>query len=412
MPVMPFSFSFTLAVPGLTNPFSNPPEPEPLPPQPRLASLDAGSNKQGYRDITPVNRRAPSPSLQPPLSRKRGWVPSAPEYSSPIASPTSTSGYLDTPAKYREMASAYSEDGVEEMVADLPPPKRRRTLAGSIVSTALSAALIGTAVGLTVYRLWRDRGKAPESLLPPPYEQGEWLPPKPNQFHASPVPVTQVTPPTPRSSRKSRHVAGRRTHRHRKVGPRAGPSSISSHTSTAARAPIPPEFNFGAPAPVEPEEGEADDQMSWMGGRLAALIAEGQRALGKEVVVMSEAQEDEEDDGGDGWIEEDDGHSVASSTRTSRRRWNASPPPYSTSRRGSPFPSASPRRTTFDLAPSYNGSSSMSIQSSPRRHGRDVSAEPDAFASRSFIEDESQWQTPELREAMERARQLRRQDYP
>lgn len=36
---------------------------------------------------------------------------------------------------------------------DLPPPKRRRTLAGSIVSTALSAALIGTAVGLTVYRL-------------------------------------------------------------------------------------------------------------------------------------------------------------------------------------------------------------------------------------------------------------------
>ena len=37
--------------------------------------------------------------------------------------------------------------------ADLPPAKRRRTLAGSIVSTAVSAALIGTAVGLTVYRL-------------------------------------------------------------------------------------------------------------------------------------------------------------------------------------------------------------------------------------------------------------------
>lgn len=34
-----------------------------------------------------------------------------------------------------------------------PPPKRRRGLAGSIVSTALNAALIGTAVGLTVYRL-------------------------------------------------------------------------------------------------------------------------------------------------------------------------------------------------------------------------------------------------------------------
>lgn len=36
---------------------------------------------------------------------------------------------------------------------DLPPNKRRRTIAGSIASTALSAALIGTAVGLTVYRL-------------------------------------------------------------------------------------------------------------------------------------------------------------------------------------------------------------------------------------------------------------------
>lgn len=59
---------------------------------------------------------------------------------------------------------------------DVPAPKRRRTLAGSIVSTALSAALIGTAVGLTVYRLWRNRGKQPEALPPPPYEQGEWVP--------------------------------------------------------------------------------------------------------------------------------------------------------------------------------------------------------------------------------------------
>jgi hypothetical protein len=36
---------------------------------------------------------------------------------------------------------------------DQPPTKRRRTLVGSIASTALSAALIGSAVGLTVYRL-------------------------------------------------------------------------------------------------------------------------------------------------------------------------------------------------------------------------------------------------------------------
>jgi hypothetical protein len=37
---------------------------------------------------------------------------------------------------------------------ELPPAKRQRTLAGTIVSGALNAALIGTAVGLTVYRLY------------------------------------------------------------------------------------------------------------------------------------------------------------------------------------------------------------------------------------------------------------------
>lgn len=37
---------------------------------------------------------------------------------------------------------------------DLPPAKRRRTLAGAIVSGAVNAALIGTAVGLTVFRLY------------------------------------------------------------------------------------------------------------------------------------------------------------------------------------------------------------------------------------------------------------------
>lgn len=38
---------------------------------------------------------------------------------------------------------------------EMPPPaKRRRGLAGTIVTTALNAALIGTAVGLTVYRLY------------------------------------------------------------------------------------------------------------------------------------------------------------------------------------------------------------------------------------------------------------------
>jgi hypothetical protein len=40
------------------------------------------------------------------------------------------------------------------VMADLPPAKRRKTLADSIISTAFSAALIGTAVGMTAYRMY------------------------------------------------------------------------------------------------------------------------------------------------------------------------------------------------------------------------------------------------------------------
>jgi hypothetical protein len=86
---------------------------------------------------------------------------------------------------------------------DLPPAKRRKTLTDSIISTAFSAALIGTAVGMTAYRMyafidgailvdimsntvlldrWRDRGKPggetrPETVEqpPPPYLKEEWV---------------------------------------------------------------------------------------------------------------------------------------------------------------------------------------------------------------------------------------------
>jgi len=157
-----------------------------------------------------------------------------------------------------------------------------------------------------------------------------------------------------------------------------------------------------------------DEQMSWIGDKLASLIAEGQRALGKEVVVMSESQEDEVDDGEEGWEEEDAGRS-RSSRRSDKQPWNVGLPSCSVSRHGSPFPSASrhgspllsasPRRDTFDLSQSYSARShAMSIPGSPRRRGREASVESDTFGSTSFREDEGAWQTPELREAMERAR--------
>lgn len=44
-------------------------------------------------------------------------------------------------------------DMLFSMKLELPPAKRRKGLAGSVLSAAVSAALIGTAVGLTMYRL-------------------------------------------------------------------------------------------------------------------------------------------------------------------------------------------------------------------------------------------------------------------
>ncbi|EED80402.1 predicted protein [Postia placenta Mad-698-R] len=217
-----------------------------------------------------------------------------------------------------------------------------------------------------------DWGKQPESSPPPPYEQGEWVPPKPKPSSVPATPPVQVTPPTPRS-RKSRHIAA------------------------TSYMPIPPEFSCSAPdadPELDTDKGE-DDQMSWIGDKLALLIAEGQRALGKEVVVMSEAPEDKEGNGMDDWVEEDGGRAQSS---------HGGLPPYS-SRHGLPLLSASPRCDRFDLSSSHATSYARSIPGSPHCRGREVSIESDRFASMSFQEDESAWQTPELWEAMERARQ-------
>ncbi|OJT03329.1 hypothetical protein TRAPUB_6107 [Trametes pubescens] len=363
---MPFPFSFSLAAPGITNPFAVTEQPAP----PFHYDTDV-------QHTSVPHRRPPSPSLLPPRSRKRGWVPSSAEPSRPTSYHTSTSGYLDTPAKYRDMASESAEqDEVEDMVADLPPPKRRRTLAGSIVSTALSAALIGTAVGLTVYRLWRDRGKHPE-ILPPPYEQGGWVPPQSEQAPAPETPKVVVTAPTTPRSKKSRHVAGRRTvPRHRKTPSRVQTSHYATSSSSyASRAPIPAEFSFASgsrSSPPQPdEEPDVDDQMSWIGDKLAHLIAEGQKALGKEIVIMSEDKEDEVDDGSGAWVEEDE--PLQGSSRSPGL------PPYS------PTPSS-------------------------RSFARGVSVDSDSRSVRSaFAEDDSAWASPEMRESMERARMRYRQ---
>lgn len=165
----------------------------------------------------------------------------------------------------------------------------------------------------------------------------------------------------------------------------------------------------------EAEEDEAEaDEMDWIGDRLSRLIQEGHRALNTEVVVMSEAKEDEVDDGSGDWEEEQPATGPSASRCGSFRRTHRSrdiqPPSYSAFT-SSYSPSSSPRKRKFTgeavhLSPDRQNFSRLSVPSTPRRIARESSTDIDAYATvtSSFKEDVSAWQSPELRESMERAR--------
>ncbi|KAF8799272.1 hypothetical protein BYT27DRAFT_7228055 [Phlegmacium glaucopus] len=452
---MVFPFTFKFSIPGL-NPFASQTSNQTPIVSANVISHDSDMKRcRAALQKTPRPRPPSSPSPSPaPLSRKRGWEPSFAEPSQSTTTLASTSGYLDTPAKYRQQLEAsdipdeyhnismsdspdqgYSQD--EEM----PPLKRRRGLAGSIISTAVSAALIGSAVGLTVYRLWRDRGREASSEPdtqqrtppPPPYQQGEWKP------AAQVPPPTIVTPPTPvqttpRSIRKSRHLQITSTPKrpvtyHRKSRSRAQASGFPIPAAVTPYLPVPqPEFNFGYHQEEQVEQTPIEDKMDWIGDKLSMLIEQGKRALNAEVVVMSDAKEDEVDDGSGGWEEEDNDQSRtpsrASSLKRSKRPRSILPPSFT-----APLPhasSASPRRSMYDSAPTTSTSTCFASSSAPgsfnyttphKTHSRGISYEtglglglnsgPGNGAlktSPSFMEDSSSWESPEIRESMERAR--------
>lgn len=110
---MQFPFTFTFNIPGLHNPFLA--KPGPAVPNSRME----GTTLSRQIASLPPPRFSPINSLSPPvpLARKRGWIPSEPEPSHAATSATSTAGYLDTPAKYRDMPLREPEQEAEEMIA-------------------------------------------------------------------------------------------------------------------------------------------------------------------------------------------------------------------------------------------------------------------------------------------------------
>ncbi|KAI9509682.1 hypothetical protein F5148DRAFT_1185777 [Russula earlei] len=394
-----FPFTFTMSVPGIINPFSS------------YSASGTGVSRvpvitNSLQEKQRLSQRRPHPStLSPPplLVRKRGWQPSSPEPSPAAAVTASTRGYVNIRPKYRDFTvtpEAREEEEGAEMTTDLPPAKRRRTFAGTIVSSAVNAALIGTAVGLTVFRLWRDRGKAPE-LEPPPYEQGDWVPPAPKES----TPTTITTPPHIKKKSRSAPDTMRRggaRHRRERTHPKIPmiPTQLSRHSS-----PHRPTTNSGSDFNGQlDQEDDFENRMDWMGGRLAQLIADGKKALGKEVVVMSEVQDDEEDDGDGNWEEEIDPDApVGDASRSGsvrRRHQLQARGTASSSSYFSPPPTVPLRQQQFSTAHLSNSCSAIPVPG----HATHATSPDVTRLSSSFREDEYHWQSPELRETMERAR--------
>ena len=114
---MVFPFTFTLRIPGLSNPFTSRKSN-----QTPIVSTNGPDMKESRAVLQKITRPRPcsSPSLSPaPLSRKRGWEPSPSRSTTTL---TSTTGYLDTPAKYRQLGiSAISDEYHNITMSDSPP---------------------------------------------------------------------------------------------------------------------------------------------------------------------------------------------------------------------------------------------------------------------------------------------------
>lgn len=140
--------------------------------------------------------------------------------------------------------------------------------------------------------------------------------------------------------------------------------------------------------------------MDWIGSKLTQLIHEGQKALGREVVLPSttdtdhledDDQADDDDDEADAWVEDGGEDSGRQSKRSRFGHTRGS---------GSGSITSSPRMNLYP--PSASAPMAIPIPiPSPRQSSSLVGL------TGSVREDESAWMSPELRESMERARAMR-----
>ncbi|KAJ1306866.1 hypothetical protein OPQ81_007851 [Rhizoctonia solani] len=343
-------------------------------------------------------------------------------------------------------------------MAEIRAPKRRRIaeLADSVISTAFSAAVIGTAVGLTAYRLWRDRGKdglpgnpepsTIEGLPPPPPYTPRAESEDPATAGPSYVPITCSAPSTakfksnmsstPILTPRRRANTTRRQHAHTSttrrrrpinpVFPRNQSPAPSLRRSTAYYTA--PDSSRTTPAPalgpsgpsslhsrdhdskpdvisgdeLDDEDMEVSGQMDWMTSQLQALINEGKRALGTEVVVGGA---DEVDDGAEGWTSADeDGKAESTLSRAQSRATTRPALARSTSRASKPRQSTS--STSHVRSGSISGSSSVK-KAEDDEYGIEVlyqSPLRSAQSTKTGSSINSNGESEELRVAMERVR--------
>lgn len=160
--------------------------------------------------------------------------------------------------------------------------------------------------------------------------------------------------------------------------------------------------------------------MDWIGDKLSQLIEEGKRALGKEVVVLSDAPEDEVDDGSGNWVDQDAAPVASASYVSSRPVPFGSPrkrPAWSQAHslnRKTPLSSSSRHQTVVTSnQPAHaryatdGGYTSVPVTPLPSRTGfNDVYAmtPSPSLLSRSYQEAVDNEASDAVREAMERAR--------